>query len=77
MNKNNALIMKCADKALKDFTTSFCANSLEDKLQIPAYAKAYEKGTRIRDLSLYDDGEEFDHIWTVEYKQHHKCIKNK
>jgi hypothetical protein len=77
MNKNNALIMKCADKALKDFTTSFCANRLEDKLQIPAYAKAYEKGTRIRDLSLYDDGEEFDYIWTVEYKQHHKCIKNK
>ena len=77
MNKNNALIMKCADKALKDFTTSFCANRLEDKLQIPAYAKAYEKGTRIRDLSLYDDGEEFDYIWTVEYKQHHKCIKDK
>ena len=73
MNKNNALILKCANKALKDFTESLCAKSLEEKLQIPAYAKAYDKGIRIRGLSLTDDGEEFDYIWTVEYKQHHKC----
>ena len=77
MNKNNALILKCANKALKDFTESLCAKSLEEKLQIPAYAKAYDKGIRIRGLSLTDDGEEFDYIWTVEYKRHHKCIANK
>lgn len=76
MNKNNALIMKCANKALKDFTTSFCAKTLEEKLQIPAYAKAYDKGIRTRGL-FFDDGEEFDHIWTVEYKRHHKCKANK
>ena len=77
MNKNNALILKCANKALKDFTESLCAKSLEEKLQIPAYAKAYDKGIRIRGLSLTDDGEEFDYIWTVEYKRHHKCKANK